>query len=69
MAFSPPLHQAWLLQSLEEGLLSLVWLNKRLDQKEEEGMRKEGGSQRASFPPQSKTSVRGIWSEDWRRFI
>lgn len=39
MAFSPPLHQAWLLQSSTEGLLSLVWVNKFLWQKEKEGMR------------------------------
>lgn len=70
MAFSPPLHQAWLLQSLEEGLLLLVWVNNCLDEKEDEGMReKREGAQWASFPPQSKTSVRGIWSEDWRLFI
>lgn len=36
MAFSPPLHQALLLQSLEEGLLLLVWVNNCLDQKEKE---------------------------------
>ncbi len=69
MAFSPPLHQVWLLQSPEEGLLLLVWVNKCLDQKEREGMRKEAGSPVSQFPPRSKTSVRGIWSEDLRLFI
>lgn len=55
MIFSPPLHWAWLLQALEESLLSLVW----------EMM--EGAAVRQL--PHLSTSVRGIWSADWRLFI
>lgn len=38
-------------------------------QKEKEWRRKEAGSPVSQFLPQSKTSVRRIWSEDWRLFI
>lgn len=38
-------------------------------QKENEWIRKEAGSRVSQFLPQSKTSVRRIWSEDWRLFI
>lgn len=58
------------LQSLEEGLLRLVWVNKFRGQREKEGMINEGEG--ACGEPVSplgvKTSVRGIWSEDWRLF-
>lgn len=58
------------LQSLEEGLLRLVWVNKFRGQREKEGMinEGEGACGEPVSPLRVKTSVRGIWSEDWRLF-